>query len=1175
MGDAVLRLLGQFFGPEVDAWSYTLVFSGLVLAVAGSLRFLTDRPRVRVTAATNAHVGSHGANQLFRGWAPAVAWPLGLIWLGMFIGMLGAFLWTILIGIVFAASVVLAIKTLLRSTRRGDHVSPTVMGLLLSFAAVFLFGSLFVTRLVAGRDPKTYFTGQPDIVGDSARGTFTTVLLAPLAMLAALIGVRVLTRNAKVQSAWSRLCDLTARHFTWVTLTCGLLTVVLYAAPKFGPGAPLTLFGVATPELGRITYLLTLALILARYGVLYRRYASIRPGQETAGATGLPPRFNPVAYVNVWGPLALFAAIAVACGIRKDVGPLVPIFIATIATIFIVVGHQAVRALSLSSGDARHRARSEFESMLRYPRAILVTIGVLTVMMVAAIPLTNGYLGSRVDAWKNPWAYPWATACTEAPAGETPPQGKRVDPATGNEVTVNFPDDVAKPCLQSWQAVDYSRKSQMAQSLSIIADGGLWGRGLSSSESGRVPAVGNDLVLAAIWSKLGGIVVALLSVLLALLSYSLIKLGLSVRSDAPAAASTSLSATAVFTVGLGWLILGQYVFQVMMTVNVFPHSGVTAPFLSQGAQASLSLVAGIVGAVWAVYAAAGGTPEAADDPQPSGSAAIRPKLPATAGALIVILVLIAAITVSPYQGLSEDRPQCVIADPSDPRVDPVKCSTDAVAFDLQHAVLWVDGRPAFIRGPIGWRAVDGGSVTASAMASLLQPGVIDVVVESVIRDTARGPGRTGLASRLLPPVDRPDDAVVELTIDPDLQAKLATVASTPGADGSDLLPAGIVVIDAPTGEVMSSVSVPTRAPAAESSTTPTGTGDEERGEYNETQYEAWFIDGQKVDHATCEKAAEQGELCGRWLAERPTGAVSSAPDELYDYVGGDRTVRAPSDVVDRALGLPAGLGSAFKTIIAATYLENPKNSAEDLISAPLTVQYDGRTFRNYNGGQCPGTVDGMVRLLDALAFSCNTAFIELTESIGWDAVRDTAQRFGFQLAGESGAGAGLVGANLGAPSKVPREAFGAALAVNSLGGGEVVGTPLRMAAVMSAIANEGTLVQPSVVSSQDQSRTEVLSPETAEQLRRAMSRTAESGTARGLVSPDGETVYVKTGTHEIVVDGEPTPQGQFERQIAWVVGFVGSTAFAVAVTTRDEETGGERARFLAQTIIDQVAEDNG
>ncbi|WP_345312414.1 penicillin-binding transpeptidase domain-containing protein [Gordonia alkaliphila] len=1090
----------------------------------------------------------------------------------------------------FAAIVLnteLAVRLLAVLTRPDVPISRHALALVQTTLTVFLFGSLFIARLNVLRNPGALYTERADIdwVGDSLVESVKAILVAPYGLALALGVLLWLSRRTHLLGRISDWTGSRIRHHAPATAwTFAVATCLLYLLPTFGPGAPLTIVGVATPEIAKITYFVTLAIILGAFSHRFRDTSRGQRGQpeDAEAAPDLPEsaRSGPGwfhANPQIWAPIALFAAISGINVLRDDLGPIVPVFLATVATLVLVMRHQVLQTLRLSSSDATGRARTEFLSAIAYSKKPAFFLVGLCVVMLVGILVNWSYVGARVAAWQNTWTYPWGVTCVDdVPEGWGAPPSAEPDTALGQTGVVDFPTETAKPCLQAYESVQYSNQAQIARGLGAIADGGLWGRGLYDQTSQTVPIARFDLILAAIWSKLGGIVVALLSVLLTLIGYSLVKLGLSRQRGT---SDQFLSTASIYAIGIGWVIVAQYLFQVVMTLNAFPHSGITAPFLSQGFQANLALLLGIVTAVWAVYRSTDGDPVPPDDSaRPLGSP-LRPQLPVTSGALIVILALIAAITIWPYQGLPEDRDLCTTADIDDYLVDPQNCSTDLTALSTPTASVQIDGREAFVYDG-SWTATGDSPVSSPSMATLLAPGVMNRLLNNAVGSSAGQP-TSGLSRRLLPPPRITNKEVsVDLTIDASLQTALAKTATSSTESGVGPLPVGMTVVDTRNGHVLAAVSAPAQGESDSSEPGEQPASDTDtRTQYNNRMLDEWFVDGQPVTLDQCQAASRSGKLCARWQGET---AVTAPLDDDYRrrYVGGDESVALPGDTVNRAFGQAYGLGSTFKVILAATYLQRPDSLATDLIPAPLTSEYDGITFRNYGRGACPGTVDGQVSLRDALAYSCNTAFIELANTIGWESVRTTALAFGFELPQTFGVGAGLAGTTLGVPSEVPSQAFGAQLAVSALGGGEVVGTPLRMSSVLATVANNGTLVQPTLVNgmSRDgstlpappQTRTAVLTPAAAEQLQSALSATTEVGTAKLLTGPDDRPLFVKTGTHEIVEGDDPTPAGQFERQIAWIVGYIDHFAFAVAVTTRDEKVGGQHARLLAQTIIDQV-----
>ncbi len=166
----------------------------------------------------------------------------------------------------------------------------------------------------------------------------------------------------------------------------------------------------------------------------------------------------------------------------------------------------------------------------------------------------------------------------------------------------------------------------------------------------------------------------------------------------------------------------------------------------------------------------------------------------------------------------------------------------------------------------------------------------------------------------------------------------------------------------------------------------------------------------------------------------------------------------------------------------------------------------------------------------------------------------------------------------------PVDLFGDAprLAQASIGQNDVKATPLQMALVAAAVANQGQIMRPHVMNRVvDRSGDEIddydegvwrqaMRPSVAEQLRLAMVGVVEGGTAQRLAIP-GFEVGGKTGTAQL---GTEEPQSH-----AWIIGFAGPpgeiphVAVAVIVEAQpgaSEQTGGRVAAPIAQAVMAQA-----
>ena len=145
-------------------------------------------------------------------------------------------------------------------------------------------------------------------------------------------------------------------------------------------------------------------------------------------------------------------------------------------------------------------------------------------------------------------------------------------------------------------------------------------------------------------------------------------------------------------------------------------------------------------------------------------------------------------------------------------------------------------------------------------------------------------------------------------------------------------------------------------------------------------------------------------------------------------------------------------GSTFKLVTAAAALADGKTPDSTVESPDRLKLPNTRTFLP-NSTNCGGT---KVTLTQALKVSCNTAFANLGLELGQDKLREQAQAFGFDQR--------HLADLRGVASQFPDELNKAQLALSAIGQYDVAASPLQMAMVSAAIANDGVLMDPYVVS---------------------------------------------------------------------------------------------------------------
>jgi len=225
-------------------------------------------------------------------------------------------------------------------------------------------------------------------------------------------------------------------------------------------------------------------------------------------------------------------------------------------------------------------------------------------------------------------------------------------------------------------------------------------------------------------------------------------------------------------------------------------------------------------------------------------------------------------------------------------------------------------------------------------------------------------------------------------------------------------------------------------------------------------------------------------------------ALASAPAfDPNDIATGLDDPRLP--FFNRALGAYP-VGSTFKCFIAAAALEQ-NISPRFTFDCTGELEVSGHIFR------CKEKTHGEIDMIQALAQSCNLYFIKLTQQMRQQPAMDLMRLFGF------GGGIALAPGIASAPGNLPaplETALPGEWANFSFGQGRLLGTPLQMATATACIANGGAYNSPTLVAAtldqfgtatayeQNRETRQVISPETAAQVRAMMVATVEEGSGR-------------------------------------------------------------------------------
>jgi peptidoglycan glycosyltransferase len=271
-------------------------------------------------------------------------------------------------------------------------------------------------------------------------------------------------------------------------------------------------------------------------------------------------------------------------------------------------------------------------------------------------------------------------------------------------------------------------------------------------------------------------------------------------------------------------------------------------------------------------------------------------------------------------------------------------------------------------------------------------------------------------------------------------------------------------------------------------------------------------------------------------------------------------------------------GSVFKVVTAAAALESGRYEPDSLIPGPAAYDLPQSTVElpNQNGEPCGSGPDELTTLTNALRVSCNTAFAYLGNDLGDDALREQAERFGYNSEP-------LDDEDLNAATSVfPVEIDAPQTALAAIGQFDVRATPLQIAMVSAGVANDGALMNPYLIEevrgpdrlrvlerTEPEELSRAVSSQTAQKLTAMMVEVVENGTGAN-AQMDGITVAGKTGTAQTTAERPP---------YAWFTSFAPADdpQISVAVvieeapdTARDDIAGGRLAAPVAKAVMEAV-----
>lgn len=256
-------------------------------------------------------------------------------------------------------------------------------------------------------------------------------------------------------------------------------------------------------------------------------------------------------------------------------------------------------------------------------------------------------------------------------------------------------------------------------------------------------------------------------------------------------------------------------------------------------------------------------------------------------------------------------------------------------------------------------------------------------------------------------------------------------------------------------------------------------------------------------------------------------------------------------------------GSTMKLVTAAAALEFMEDIDNYIVECNGETVINGVKVTCY-GGEAHGKVD----LSQAMVYSCNAFFAQVSCEMGWKKLKKTGENFGFNKDF-------LFSDIRTTSSQLPIERWtdDEELAWSGVGQGNALVSPLHMAMIASAVANNGVMMEPKLIHGIETRSGRIrfhessvfkqpISAQTANKLTNIMIDAVKKGTGKKADITDVQ-IAGKTGTAEV---------GENKKPHAWFIGFAPAEkpTLVVTVVLENTGTGGSNAAPLAGKIVQKA-----
>ena len=252
--------------------------------------------------------------------------------------------------------------------------------------------------------------------------------------------------------------------------------------------------------------------------------------------------------------------------------------------------------------------------------------------------------------------------------------------------------------------------------------------------------------------------------------------------------------------------------------------------------------------------------------------------------------------------------------------------------------------------------------------------------------------------------------------------------------------------------------------------------------------------------------------------------------------------------INRGISASYVPGSVFKLVTLAAAIENIPDLYSQTFYCDGSVDVAGHTIT------CTGT-HGTQTVEQALAHSCNCAFAEIALQVGGDTIAEYAKKYGLTSTHD------LNGIETAAGSVESAGTDRTSVAWEGIGQYNDLIVPYSLLRLVGAIANGGTVTEPSILLGKSNGSTRLMRADTAERISEMMSYNVEYNYGAG--NYPGLEMHAKTGTAEF---GDGTSH-------AWFAGFITNSDAPLAFVVVVERTNGSGysvAGPIANTVLQKA-----